>query len=374
MRFIGHFFAGLVSLMALVGAINYLIDPFDLWGAPLIAGVNTAKSFGNIVFLKPLQVEVRHPRTVVLGTSRVQFGIDPRDFPPDERAYNFGIPAAKLDELKAYAEHILAHTQTNKLVIGLDFFAFNDTDRGESSYRKVILGDAALLRAAPVVLFSQAALERSRHTLADSRKKRVGNDRGDGFSLFSMGSGRDAKTEFLAMVARFVANDYIYGDYRSFARSMRDYRALLTAARARGVTVVSYISPVHAAFLEAIDCMGLWPTFKAWERELAQVSQEFNVPLWDFAGYNEITTTPLKDGFRTHFDGSHFRPEIGRLVIARIYGEGEPSTFGIRVDPGNIEAHLAEMEAARERYRVSNAADVADVAATVAAKRWRPRE
>jgi hypothetical protein len=32
------------------------------------------------------------------------------------------------------------------------------------------------------------------------------------------------------------------------------------------------------------------------------------------------------------------------------------------------------MEAARERYRVSNATDVADVAATVAAKRWRPRE
>jgi hypothetical protein len=372
MRFIGHFFAGIAVLMGLVGTINYLMDPFDLWSAPLIPGINAAKSVGNIVYLKPLQVLMRQPHTVVLGTSRVQFGIDPKDFPAGERVYNFGVPAAKVSELKDYTDHILANTPTSTLVIGLDFFSFNDLEMPDSAYRHVTLGSTALWRAVPVLLFSQAALERSRHTLADSRKKATGNDRGDGFSVFPI--GRSPRADFLATVARFVGNDYVYGDYRSFARSMRDYRALLTAARARGVTVVSYISPVHAAFLEAIDCMGLWPTFKAWERELAQVSQEFHVPLWDFAGYNEITTTPLKDGFRTHFDGSHFRPEIGRLVIARIYGEGEPSTFGIRVDPGNIEAHLAEMEAARERYRVSNAADVADVAATVAAMHWRPRE
>lgn len=376
MRFIRHFFAGVAGLMAVVGAINYLIDPFDLWSAPLIAGVNTAKSVGNVVFVKPLQVEMRDPGTVLLGSSRVQVGLDPDDFPPGERVYNFGVGAAKVTEIRAYAEHVFATTRATKLVIGLDFFSFNDTPKPEglNSFREAVLGRAAVWRAAPVLLFSQAALERSRHTVADSRKRRAGDNHSNGFLEFRVGQARDPASIFLAELARFVRSEFAFGDFRSFDRSMEDYRALLQEARAKGVAVVSYISPEHAVFPEAIERMGLWPTYKAWERRLVEVSEELDVPLWDFSGYNEFTTTPLKDGLRTHFDGSHFRPEIGRLIIARLYGSAEPAAFGVRLSRENIGTHLERIETARGRYREDRADDAAAVAATVAAGRQRPHE
>lgn len=376
MRFLKHFFAALAGLMAAVGAINYLIDPFDLWSAPLIAGVNTAKSVGNVVYVKPLQVEMRDPGTVLLGSSRVQVGLDPDDFPAAEHVYNFGVGAVKASEMRAFAEHVFANTRASKLVLGLDFFSFNDTPKpaGLSPVRQAVLGPAALWRAAPVLLFSQAALERSRHTVADSRKKSVGDNRSNGFLVLRVDAKRDPGSLFMAEVARFVRDDYTYGDFRSFDRSIEDYRALLAEARAKGITVVSYISPVHAVFAEAVERMGLWPTYKAWERRLVEVSEAAGVPLWDFSGYNEFTTTPLKDGLKTHFDGSHFRPEIGRLVIARLYGAADPAGFGVRLGPETIEAHLAEIETARTRYREDRADDVAAVAATVAAARQPPHE
>ncbi len=366
MRFLAHLFAGIIVVMAVVGGINLLIDPFDVWQSPRIAGISTSKSLGNIRYVKPLQVEVRHPRTVILGSSRVQYGIDPRDFPDGKRIYNFGIPAVTAAEMKGYAAHILETTDATELIVGLDFFSFNDAGQAVPDYDNAPLGRWALWRAAPVLLFSQTALERSRHTVVDFRKRPEGYDHGDGFSVFQFDPGKDPVPEFMEMVGRFANRRDFYGGFRSFERSMEDYRSVLMAARAKGVRLTTFISPEHAVLLETIDRLGAWPIYQAWKRRLVQLSTALDVPLWDFSGYNDYTTTALQDGYRSFFDGSHFRPEIGRLIMARLRGGDAPADFGVRLTPDNIDERLAETDEARTVYRRSHVEDVARVATTLA--------
>ena len=362
-RFLRLFLATAVTAMALIGGVNYTIDPFDLFNAPRLERINTVKSVGNVRFAKPLQLEVRRPETVILGSSRSLCGLDPRDFPDPARTYDFGIPALSATEMRGYGEHILAEAPVRKIVIELGFFQFNRPQSATPNYDNAMLGRAALLRALPIVLFSREALYRSWRTIQESRRGVKPFDRSDGFAYFRHDLPRDPVAAFLKVVDQFAHVGGPYGAPQSFEAPMVQYRALLAELKARGIDVVTFIAPEHASLLVVMDRNGLWPLYRAWERRLADVSEEAGVPLWDFSGYNAYTTTPLADGYRTHFDASHFRPEIGRLIIARISGDAEPADFGVRLTPDGVERHLADLEAARLAYRRSHAEDVARIEA-----------
>jgi hypothetical protein len=364
-RFLRHFFTAVVAIMALIGGFNYAIDPFDLWGAPRLERLNTIKSIGNVRFVKPLQVEVRQPETVILGSSRSLYGLDPRDFPHPELTYNFGIHALSATQMKGYGAHILADTPVRDIMIELGFFEFNRPQSGAPNYDNAVLGRRALLRAVPIVLFSQEALGRSGRTITDSRKGAKLFNRSDGFAYFRLDAAKDPVGEFLKVIDQFAHVGGPYGAPQSFEGPMVKYRELLAAVKAKHVGVVSFIAPEHASLLVALDRNGLWPLYKAWERRLVEVSTEAGVPLWDFSGYNAYTMTPLKDGYRTHFDASHFRPELGRLMLARMAGAAEPQDFGVLLTPDTIERHLADLEVGRVAYRLSHAEDVARVEETM---------
>ena len=364
-RFLRHFLGAIAIAMAAIGAFNYAIDPFDLWDAPRLQSLNSIKSIGNVRFAKPLQAEVRRPETVILGSSRALYGLDPRDFPDPARTYNFGVHGLVAKQMRGYGEHILTDTPVKKLIIELGFFEFNASQIGAPTYDNAILGKAALLRALPIVLFSQEALGRSGRTITDSRKGAKLFNRSDGFAYFRLDPRKDPASAFLDVIGELGRAGGIYGTPRNLAEPLAAYRALLLDAKARGVEVVTFIAPEHASLLTVLDRNGMWPLYLSWERRLAEIAAETGVPLWDFSGYNAYTVTPLADGYRTHFDASHFRPELGRLMLARMGGAAEPADFGVLLTPDVIERHLADLEAGRVAYRRDHAEDVACVEAVL---------
>ena len=87
----------LLTALGLIAAVNGVMDPFDVLGAPHIAGFNDRKSPGNDRFFRPLQVSARQPKTVFLGNSRIANALDPSSFPQLD-AYNLAVPAATMIE------------------------------------------------------------------------------------------------------------------------------------------------------------------------------------------------------------------------------------------------------------------------------------
>ena len=138
-----------------------------------------------------------------------------------------------------------------------------------------------------------------------------------------------------------------------------------------GTRLRLYINPTHALTLYALHWRGKWDAMQAWQRGLVQVierhrRQGCDVRLHDFSGFNSITSeaTPLVSGkpdMHYYWEVSHYRDNVGRLILARLFGGDTPAPadFGVELTPANIDAHQAATRAARERYRVEHAREAA---------------
>ena len=68
---------------------------------------------------------------------------------------------------------------------------------------------------------------------------------------------------------------------------------------AKGARVILFISPYHLLHKTVLSQTGQYPTFERWKRDLTRLVAQANttskqaIRLWDFSGYNQMTTEPL---------------------------------------------------------------------------------
>jgi len=373
MGYLTRFFTAFCAVLAAVAALNALADPFDILGTPIIDGMNQVKTPAPDRFFKPLQVAARQPHTVLIGDSRVMLGLDPHDVPGGE-AYNLGIPAATLSEEMALARHVLADTPATQIVIGFDYLSFGDRIDEYPSFRLAILGRFALWRGLPDLLVSQRALERTWFTLLYSRRHASPSYQHDGLRLTPARSPSEAisvdDSLRLSPAERILQS---VTEYTLDYREMRDPGAALDrlgpflASLPPSLAVSAFITPGHAALLEPLAALGHRPAYDSWLVRLTAICAARRIPLWDFGGYNPITTQPIATAGPSYFDGSHFRPPIGRMVLATMLGGADTPDFGVRLTPETISGYLARQETARAAWHREQPEDLRAIAAAIRA-------
>ena len=358
MRYLRPYFATLIGALAIVAAVNALVDPFDVTGAPRLRGFNDLKSPGNERFYKPLQLSARQPHTVFLGSSRVMMALDPAAS-PDLDAYNFAISAATMTEEAAFARHAMQAAPANLLLMGLDFVSFNDAIEPSTASRIDDLGRHLILRSIPQLLISEQALVRSRGTILESRRRDEDVHRPNGFVIYPDKAMIHPERELRVEVSRYLASNR---KIAAFDRSLAELDRLFADAAARGVRVVAFIPPSHAIVMETLWVDDATAAYEHWLRALTEICAARQVPLWDFSGFNALTTMALSDSYGTFFDGSHTRPWVGqRMLDAMIGGHVDPG-FGDRLTVGGIDAHIAELRDGHAAWRNAHAADWDDLA------------
>ena len=365
------------AVLTAVAGANSLVDPFAIYGMPIRAGFNADKvALADYArFARPLQILRRQPRVVLLGTSRIRDGIDPLDLGGDGvGALNYGVPALSVIEAEAFAEHAIRVAPVRELIIGLDFFQFNDDVPYKAGFDRNLLGDGIGPYAFFRSTLSYVAVRQSWLTVADSRADPGSvSFRSDGFRARDERSLAETVDGILIDVEDFA------GRYRRMASidvSLHALERMLAAATQRGVDVRVFFSPMHAALHEAVHRRDSWPLFERWKREVLAIAERTNTPVWDFSGYNEVTTVPFDDAGTFYFDGSHYRPAVGRRILAIIgqsagvdRGDGRdggeerprvrPGGFGVRLTPDTLEAHLSATRANRAAYVESMPQDIA---------------
>jgi hypothetical protein len=141
-----------------------------------------------------------------------------------------------------------------------------------------------------------------------------------------------------------------------------------------------YIQPNHAYLLETFKIKGLWPTMDQWKRELVNIlaedaaahPKEKPFPLWDFSGYNTITTEAIPQSGDTttkmkwYWEGSHYKKELGDQILDRIFNYQSamrkvPQDFGILLTPDNLETHLANIRQKQQVYTQTHPGEIAEI-------------
>ena len=341
----------LLTALGLIAAVNGVMDPFDVLGAPHIAGFNDRKSPGNDRFFRPLQVSARQPKTVFLGNSRIANALDPSSFPQLD-AYNLAVPAATMIEEVAFARHAMADSKISRMVLGLDLLSFDDAMPPAASSRLDELGPHLLWRSMPQLLLSEQALVRSRGTLLNSRHRHPAEP-----------PSGDPAQAVLKEVRGYR------GLFQSFSgatdRSFATLDGLLAEARAAGITVTAVIPPAHAGLTEALAAAGGLPAYRDWLRRLATLCDAHGVRLWDFSGYTRIGTVALSDSFSTFSDGSHVLPWVGTAMLKTVLENTADADFATALTAAGLDAHLARQQSARETWRHNNPADWQKIAAAL---------
>jgi hypothetical protein len=129
-----------------------------------------------------------------------------------------------------------------------------------------------------------------------------------------------------------------------------------TSAETGGVNLQIFISPTHAAQWEAMRNSALYPTFDEWKRRLVEIT-----PVWDFSGYNEVSGEPLVQVMRFYLESSHYLPNVGDMILRRIYAESTedpPTGFGQYMTRENVATLIERFHIERERWAASRPDEV----------------
>ncbi len=373
------YFAQATALLLLGGCalVNWFFDPYSVWQnsawqSPTVRGINRAKPYRNLAYgrlFKAVDVARIQPRTIFLGSSRTEYGLDPEHGAiAAQPSYNLALAGADIYEAKRYFRHALVNQpDLQTVVIGIDFFMFNEFEDALDLFEDHRLEQSGLtVRDALNATLSLQALEFSRRTLAFNREHPDADSPYDANGLRSEDYSlqHDQRYRDRPIPKRFEDSmrTYLEGSYREYQLSptkLNHLRQIVEEASQAGVEVKIFISPSHAAQWEAVYAAGLWDEMERWKRAVSQIA-----PVWDFSTYNDITTEPIQEEMQHYLDGSHYRRHIGDRILDRLFqdpAEAKSDQFGVLITPRNIEFHLPRLRAQRQAWAIQNSAFVRQV-------------
>jgi hypothetical protein len=390
---------------ALVGAIlavNVRVDPYGLAGASRERGGVVEATRPGAFWRNALTVRDAMPRTVMLGTSRAEFGLDPRypGFAPQYRPVsNLAIGGLSVDQIRLLLVHANATSALRMAVIGLDMESFMDDGRTDFD-PAALLGNAEsepepLVRlrigvARETLSASVARLSVEKMTSAAGGNRAVSTDKrnwripDEALTLWDGQRGIIWVAEYDNFYARSPLlfpqgpSASRWSADRKRAAAMASFGELLRYARDHDIELRMFISPVHARYLEWYRRVGWWPLFEDWKRALvdaidAQSKADAARPLfalWDFAGFHPIATERVpqigdhRARMRWYRDTSHYSPEVGDMILDLILGAPGVQSSPLpnrRLDRSAIDADLFEIRSEGVRYRSAEPREVADV-------------
>lgn len=345
------FFAS-VPLLS-VALLNVAIDPYDVFKSPDFLGLNHSKikKDNNDRLYKATDIIRIKPITVLIGSSRTKQGLDPthpalKKYQP---VYNLALNGPNFYEQLRYLQHAIANQKNLKeVVLGVDFFMFNSSLMNQPTFSEERLEKRSIsLQDVINSTLSLDVFSTSLQTVDASLQEPNKNDNygENGFMPNLKLKGNETEWRFTSGINLYFK---LHSSYQLSDKYMSDFKHFVELCHQRGIQLKIFISPSHATQWEAIRATGRWQTFEQWKREIVKIA-----PVWDFSGYNSITTEPLSSQMKNYADNSHYTKKIGDLVLNRIFSYRQdtvPKDFGILVTSENIETHLAKIRQDRESW------------------------
>lgn len=395
-----------VSILGFVG-LNWVIDPYGAFGGPVISGINDLKPEYDLhlALAKTLAVGIVKPRTIILGSSRANEGLDPDHpgFIKDgyDPVFNLAIDGGNMYEAMRLFQHAHAIRPLKTVVLAIDFFMFNAYFRDRPDFdEKLLLIDEHGDRHSSTewqklrLLMSYDTAASSVKTLRNESANNIQpygplGPRKYGRRWLGIADRGGQRQEFIASEDVYIcntyrgrdANQYGFVDAKAHRNTLDQFRKIVALALKDHVRLIIVVSPAHARMIESINTVGLWLKFEEWKRALVRIVSEEEgkvgkqeVALWDFTGYaGPVAEEVPADGDKVtrmqfYWESSHYTKMLGDRVLNRVLGVKSTedqifAKFGVQLTEENIEPHLAKIRQQQVRWQVNHSQDVAEIAA-----------
>lgn len=392
----------LAAGVGLAALVNLMVDPYGIYGLGVRRGLNEIKPHAgtNSVMAKAYQVQRVKPRTLVLGNSRAEVGFNPesRAWPQAlQPVYNLALPGTGPLTSLRYLEHAAAIQKPALVVLGVDFMDFL-VHEDAGSYR---------VEGTPLPMERRLLVTRTGHPNPDYLRQRI-----EDFSatVVSLDALLHSISTVNAQRARYPAHLTERGfnpmhDYEGIAKHEGYYamfrqrdqenaqaylrrpkniyvrgktdspqlevlRRIIAVCQEQGAELRVVIYPYHAHLLETFHEVDLWPVFEEWKRALVRIvaaedhgsSDVSRVQLWDFSGYNALSTEPVPEpSDRTtsthwYWEAGHFKQELGDVMLQRMFAAPDrlgDTAIGVKLTPENVEQAIQRVRQQRDWYQAA---------------------
>lgn len=384
-----------IATAAIVAGFNVAVDPYLFFGMPRMAGWNDLKPAAatHEQVMKAYDAPRTMARTVILGSSRTDIGLDPEHavWPSQYRpVYNLSIAGSSLGSGLLYLRHLVAARPAAEaprtVIVGLDFenFLYRPraqpvapavqrpvAARGEAEQRLLVLDNGSAnpergmrrLKDFGAATLSLDAVTDSLATIGANRLAGNVNMTPDGHFSESLVRSTTAADGVAALFAQ--KNATTLSQYTNPRQVLSDtpggpipelqsVRNLIAFAKQHDITVILAIQPAHASRLNLLAKMGYWPDYERWKHDLtllvaAEQDAGAAVTLWDFGGYEEYAREPVpadhdRNARLTWFwDPVHYTTALGDLITGRMLGEPGLPNYGVVLTPANLDQRLAQV-------------------------------
>jgi hypothetical protein len=351
----------------------FIVDPYGFFRTYEKNGFNQQKEgMRNIIrYSKAIEISLRKPEILLMGSSRVHDGINPSlvPFVDSNIVYNYGIDMLRINEAKSYLKHAIKNSKIKTVIFGVDFFMFNGAEKYNPSFDSTLVGrEINTFDYLKSILPSKYVLTDVFNTIKISKNQQQRKEflkNGYRPAKFVFYKVKDYKklhyyTNWIFLSNTPNATPY-YGKYIQDEQSFQCLIEFLEICKKNNINCKLFITPAHALLDgEGIQLSGLWEKLEIFKRKIVDISFEKNVEIWDFSGYNYITTEKIHTPMKYYWDSSHFSEIVGGLILKQMFGlpDSEKTYFGVKLTPNNINQHLETIRRERLQYLDNNKEDV----------------
>lgn len=296
------FVVAMLSLCCLViiSGFNVYVDPYWLFRRSPVwessPGLDTKQRF-----YKPLQMAIRNPDVIFIGSSRVYRGIQPNTHFFQGDLYNAGISSLNIEEIYSILKSVTGQ-KTKKVVIGLDYWMFSSSAVPLQSLEKY----GSTFDNLATALLSLDAYKDSREALKASKS----ND-------YWMYNGFHHTSDKSETQVEDMYQSYIKSldEKKISTEKLKTLENIVDLLKRRNVQVILYLSPLHPRTFCAYDSQ----KFESLVLELKKLAKASDVELLDFSHDYLESALPLNNSSNEDWlDYSHFSPKIGDEIQRKI--------------------------------------------------------
>lgn len=316
-RFALFVIAVFAAITTVAASFVAFVDPYWLWRERVAWSFNPALE-NRMRFAKSLQVLLRRPDVVLLGSSVVYRGIDPDDI-ENASAYNLGIASLRIREAEAYVRYLLRWTRPKRIIIGIDYFAFDRAQPFESGFDPTLTETAYLAKAGIGAFVSATAMADAWRLARRHAIDRDGTWDRNGFKRTRARTPEEISA-ILQMTRKLIGRTDVSGSELSALAN------IIALARRENVQLLLFVPPYHRSWIDtALEARRTGLSFGEWIDEVASLAARHGVEIWDFASANPTSDGPVGAGSDHYLDPSHFSPLLGRWILQRL-------GVGVRID------------------------------------------
>jgi len=349
-----------VFVSGFIGMINYTIDPYGLYDTKYF-NFDKIKQSNKMRLIKAIKTKEIKPTSICLGTSRTEYGYDPTHKYFIKPSYNLATSGSSMYENNLNFKYALNQGNLKKVLLVVDYRMLNNKTQKSVQDFESYFENKNIYN----LLFSIDVLKDSLLTIKGGDNSSIYLDNGqrehnhNWKNILKNGGHFETMKKDEKTYYKDYPTNYTYKDTKK--KSFPDFEEIVKLCYENNIELDIIFGASHIRQWEALNYYLGYDKWLQWKKDVLisvnKIANQHNKKqfiIMDFSVYHKLTAekvpTDKNTKMKYHWESSHYKNELGKIVLDRLIGDSEYTDFGVELNLENIDKHLKQQEINRHKF------------------------